>query len=269
LFCFFSLPASVLGLAEFPFVLFAILAGLGYFALNGNVGIFWRNLFCWAAFLGTIGEILCVCVPWTADSLGLWKYTFPDAEKWGLQLPMWLPIVWGDLHILYAGISLLIIYPTEHNIQPPSFLNTRISEILRFFAIMAVCSYGCYCWRYVHPVLLFPLTMGVTAFNSHWNTWHDILLYCIAGSIGSFGEILCMKRGLWIYSMPFFVESNIELFGTNIWLPGIPLTLFMAWGLSATGLWHLSKWAKSPLLLLAESFFEYLKAQKTSKQVKI
>ena len=100
---FISLPVVVLLFADFPIILFFALSMLTWVGLQ-NTGQIWKNLFAWAALLGTLGEMLCVLLPWTANGLGLWKYEFGNTGFLDKEIPLWLPLVWGDLHLLYTGL---------------------------------------------------------------------------------------------------------------------------------------------------------------------
>jgi hypothetical protein len=48
-----------------------------------------------------------------------------------------------------------------------------------------------------------------------------MLIFVIGGALGTLGEYICMKLGFWQYHYPFFMAI------------GLPLSLPLAWGLSA------------------------------------
>jgi hypothetical protein len=65
-----------------------------------------------------------------------------------------------------------------------------------------------------------------------WRGEKDILIFIIGGVLGTVGEFTCMKLGFWEYHYPFLRSI------------GVPISLPLAWGLSAVivgriaGIWE-------------------------------
>lgn len=214
-------PGLVLGIPGYPLAILAGLAALGWFATRGAHPM-WRRLFVQAAVYGTVGEAVCVMAPWGRDGTGLWIYAFPTPFGWKMDLPVWLPLVWGNLFVLFGAVACRV---TNGYAAPRG----RGAEFFRFLAVLLIMSYAAAMYRVVDPRILAFFTPFFCAFLLYWNTPRDLTAFLIAALLGSFGEILAMRQGLWIYTRPVFAGDAVA---RALGVPGIPLSLAMAWGLS-------------------------------------
>lgn len=228
-----GIPAAVLGLVPYPLVTLIALAGLATYVLYRRTDPSWRRLFLWAALFGTLGEAVCVYGHWTTDGRGLWIYAFPSPFGWNLKLPVWLPLVWGNLFMLFAGIAERVA-PTG----PPR----RGAEIGRYLMMLALVAYAGALFRIIDIRILWLFTPFFAAFVLYWNQSRDLAVFTCAAVLGSFGEILAMHQQLWFYTMPVISADWTSQLGVK----GIPLSLAMAWGLSAVFLTRLSGRAGTP-----------------------
>jgi hypothetical protein len=178
---------------------------------------------------GTLGEAICVLGEWTGDGRGLWYYTFPSPFGLSWKLPIWLPLVWGNLFVLFAGASDRICALFE--------IETRPQERVRFLLSIIVVAYGAVLFRTINVRILYVFTPFFAAFLLYWNSLRDLAVFFVAGTLGSIGEIIAMREGLWVYTMPKFSNE----FTTSLGVPGIPVSLAMAWGLSAVFLCRLAE----------------------------
>jgi hypothetical protein len=62
-----------------------------------------------------------------------------------------------------------------------------------------------------------------------WHEERDILIFITGGMLGTFGEYICMQQGFWHYHFPHFISI------------GLPVSLPMAWGLSAIIIGRIAK----------------------------
>ena len=62
-----------------------------------------------------------------------------------------------------------------------------------------------------------------------WHEERDVLIFITGGMIGTFGEYICMQQGFWHYHFPHFISI------------GLPVSLPMAWGLSAIIIGRIAK----------------------------
>lgn len=224
---FAGIPLFVLGLRSYPALIFLGLGALGWWTAFHRKDEFWKRLFCYAAFYGTVGEAICVAGSWSSSGEGLWSYNFPSLFGWNLPLPVWLPLVWGNLFVLFAALAGKL---------RSLGLGRRKNEGLRFFLVLLVVAYAGVLFRTIDSRILLVFTPFFTAFLLYWNSISDILLFIIAALLGTAGEILAMREGLWVYTRPMLREEWIVQLG----IPGLPISLAMAWGLSAIFLVRIS-----------------------------
>lgn len=62
-----------------------------------------------------------------------------------------------------------------------------------------------------------------------WHKDRDILIFIVGATLGTIGEAICMKVGFWHYHSPYFKAV------------GMPISLPMAWGLSAVIIGRIAK----------------------------
>jgi hypothetical protein len=215
-----GVPLVVIGLADWPIATLVFLVAIGRIQVRGRDR--WA-LFRNAAIYGTIGEAICVLLPWTPSGAGLWIYAFPGPFGTALRLPIWLPLVWGALFVLYADLrdALLDLLPRS--------ASERAIKRLRFLLVLPIVIYAGLLFRTIDIRILYVFTPFFTLFLLFWTRPRDLLLYYIAALLGSFGEILAMRFGLWAYTMPMWNNAMTDWIG----VPGLPVSLAMAWGLSA------------------------------------
>lgn len=215
-----GVPVSVIGFAQYPLVTLVLLGAVAWYVLRDR-NPFQLRLFGWAALFGTVGEAICVYGTWwTPDGRGLWTYAFPSP----LKLPIWLPLVWGNLFLLFTGVA--------DRIAP-----ARLGEPIRYLLMLAIICYAGFLYRTIDVRILWLFTPFFAAFILYWNSTKDLALFLVAAALGSFGEIIAMREGLWIYSKPLFTAGWVSKLG----VPGIPVSLAMAWGLSAVFLNRLAQ----------------------------
>lgn len=208
-------PAAVIGLADWQPAAMALLLALSWLLWRGATRE-WRRLFGLAAVLGTIGEVLCVLAPWTPDGRGLWVYHFPPLFGCDLPLPLWLPLVWGNLFTLFAALSGM-----------PAGIIRCGGEPVRYLLTLLIIAYAGVIYCYVALPLLILFTPFLAALLLYWNRAEDFTLFLVAGLGGTLGEFLAMRAGLWTYTMPVIRGE----WAVHLGLPGFPISLVMAWGL--------------------------------------
>ncbi len=213
------IPILVIDAAPFPLLILAGLAAILAWAVRPRADRSWKRIALWAAVLGTTGEALCVIPSWYPDGRGLWEYRFPNPFGLAWELPIWLPLVWANLFVLFTGLARRI--PGSGSSERPGFG--------RYLALLVIIAHAFAIARVVRIEILFGLVPLFAAFLLWWNTPRDLALYGIAAILGTFGEILAMREGLWIYTAPFFSAEFLKDLG----IPGLPISLPMAWGLCA------------------------------------
>jgi len=184
--------------------------------LGGAIGMelwFWRDradaaMMIGAALLGTPSEMLCV-------KLGVWTYRAPGIV---LGIPVWIPLVWASLFCLFRRLSLTMrsvtqrIWPDDKRLVTNIFFWALGGLILAYYFITV-------------SVIRKPMAAVYTVFMIpaviFWHGKGDMLTFVIGGALGTRGESICMKLGFWQYHYPFFRAM------------GLPLSLPLAWGLSA------------------------------------
>jgi hypothetical protein len=160
-----------------------------------------------AALLGTPSEIICV-------KYGVWSYRAPGLV-WGI--PVWIPLIWASLFCLFRRISMTILgvaqrsWPDSRIFWRRLFFGLLGAAILTYYVLVALTII-----RTIAAVYSFFMLLAVI----FWHKEKDILIFIVAGILGTFGEYICMKLGFWEYHFPFFRSI------------GLPISLPMAWGLS-------------------------------------
>jgi len=157
-----------------------------------------------AALLGTPSEMVCV-------HYGVWTY---DAPGLILGIPIWIPLVWGALFCLFRRLSITAV----------EFFSALPNK--RFFTLSIMISGIFILIYFVTTVMVIKkeIAIAYTVFMipaiifSHKE--RDILLFIIAGLLGTFGEYLSMNLGYWRYHFPYLASI------------GLPISLPLAWGLS-------------------------------------
>ncbi len=162
----------------------------------------------WAALLGTPSEMLCV-------HNGVWTYQAPGMI---MGIPVWIPLIWASLFCLFRRITLTILDLVNRRWPDPGASARKIlfgtmGAIIIFYFIWVALSIA----RSI--ALVYAIIILIAAI--FWRKERDILIFLVGGFLGTVGEFICMQLGFWQYQYPYF-ESV-----------GLPISLTMAWGLSA------------------------------------
>ncbi len=169
-----------------------------------------------AAVLGTPSEMLCV-------KFGVWSYHAPGLI---LGIPVWIPLIWASLFCLFQHITLTMLDLADRRWPDPTVLSRRI-----LFSILAAVIIIYYLWVVVSIARSIAMVYSVIFLIGiiFWHKERDILIFIVGGILGTIGEAICMQLGFWQYQYPFF--STI----------GMPISLPMAWGLSAVIIGRIAK----------------------------
>jgi len=162
----------------------------------------------WAAFLGTPSEMVCVYK-------GVWTYQAPGMI---LGIPVWIPLIWASLFCLFRRIVVTLLDLINRHWPDPNAFARKI-----LFRTLAVVIIAYFIWVAVSiaPSIaaVYALIVLIAAF--FWRQERDILIFLVGGFLGTLGEFICMQLGFWQYHYPYYKSV------------GLPLSLTMAWGLSA------------------------------------
>jgi hypothetical protein len=169
-----------------------------------------------AAILGTPSEMICV-------KYGVWTYEAPGLIG---GIPVWIPLIWASLFCLFRRITLtgLLIadrrWPLPDRIARKIVFGLLAGVILAYYLVVAL--------TISKSIVIVYTVIMVIAFI-FWNKERDILIFIIGGILGTFGEYICMQLGFWQYHFPHFRSI------------GLPISLPMAWGLSAVMIGRIAK----------------------------
>lgn len=171
-------------------------------------------LVAFATLFGTGGEMLC-CAP----GIELWIYKNPSF--WGI--PSWLPMIWPILMMTFTEMAAYM-----HELFSATVTEEGYRLILKL-AMALVLVYSVYTffriqWFIATVFFIFLVLMIIFAHKPF-----HIVLFWMAALGGSLGEYICIQNEVWYYTRPFFSEI------------GIPLSLPLAWGLSANIIFILSR----------------------------
>ena len=184
-----------------------------------------RAVFAAAALLGVFGELLC-----TAKGNSYWIYA-PGVCSFGLAIPFWLPLVWGFLMVLFNRMGRLLA-PLAEPIRWPLLIG-----ILTFLLVLPKLVYP----LYVHQAVLAAYGVFTGAMLFRWSTAEDAATCWAGGLMGTFGEYLCIRLGIWHY--PEWAWNLPWVFGEGT-VP-MPATLPLAWGLAAVIVRNSAAWYKA------------------------
>ena len=157
-----------------------------------------------AALLGTPSEIICV-------HYGVWTYAAPGLV---LGIPIWIPLVWGYLFCLFRRLSItacdIMALVSNKKLVNVSIIVLGALILIYFIATIMVIKkeIAIVYTAFMIPAILFG------------RKDKDILIFIIAGILGTLGEYISMNLGYWRYHFPYL---------TSI---GLPISLPLAWGLS-------------------------------------
>lgn len=187
-------------------ILTGVLAAIFLLALLFRFSRFKLVLAAFATLFGSSGEILCA-----APGIELWVYKNPS--YW--NIPSWLPMIWPILMMTFVEMATYIHDCLVRRVQ------REVSGLLVRLAMTLVLVYAMYTFIHIQWViasvfLVFLILMLVFARGPY-----NIVLFWMGAFGGSLGEYLCIRSGVWFYTRPFFADF------------GVPLSLPLAWGLSA------------------------------------
>ena len=165
----------------------------------------------WGIILGTFGEWACVRV-------GMWVYTHPGP----LGLPPWLPLVWPILMISFLEMS-------EYLDETGRGRFPRVYKVaVGLLLLLSLAATGLALRLVGGPIsLIFFLFLTLAVSFAH-RPFH-VILFATAAVIGFSGEFLCVRFGVWHYTRPVLRAI------------GMPVSLPLAWGLSALLVWLLAR----------------------------
>lgn len=206
--------SAICALFENNALLSVIMGALLIVALVHRFSRFKLILVAWAGLFGTMEEIIC-CTP----AVRLWIYKNPTF----LGLPGWLPMVWPILLLTFREMADYLNHVAEHHFRK------RTRTALTYVAIGLLVSYSGVAFFHIHKViagvfLIFLILMLIVS-----RDLKSLLLFWVAALGGSLGEYICIQNGVWVYTRPFFTAF------------GIPLSLPLAWGLSANIIFTLTR----------------------------
>jgi len=161
-----------------------------------------------AAILGTPSEMICV-------KTGVWTYHAPGLF---MGIPVWIPLIWASLFCLFRRIAGTL--HTLADILWPDRKSLSRKIVFAFLGGVILVYYILISTTIIRSIaIVYTVFMIVTVI--FWHGERDILMFFTGGILGTLGEAICMKLGFWEYHFPHF--SSI----------GMPVSLPMAWGLSA------------------------------------
>ncbi len=172
-------------------------------------------LVIFSSLFGVAGEILCC-------HYGLWVYN--NSSVWGI--PMWLPMVWPILLMTFSEVAGFLNDACERLLKPKVYV--ILIHILRGTILV----YAFFTFIFIHKVIasVFAVFLALMLIFSR-NRPYYVVLFLMAGSGGALGETICIANGVWYYKAFMFAVMGIT----------IPLSLPLAWGLSANIIYLLSR----------------------------
>ena len=164
------------------------------------------RLAAFATLFGAGGELLC-----TAPGINLWVYENPSF--W--NIPAWLPLIWPILLITFTDLATFVHQQIAIHLRGRVYWSiVRLSQALA--VVYALYTLVRIQWVIASVFLVFFVLLFLYARQPD-----SIVLFWVAAVGGSMGEYICIQSGVWHYTRPFFAEF------------GVPLSLPLAWGLSA------------------------------------
>ena len=159
-----------------------------------------------ATLFGAGGELLC-----TAPGINLWVYEHPSF--W--NIPAWLPLIWPILLITFTDLATFV-----HQ-QIATHLSGKVYWLIVHLGQALAVAYSLYTFVRIQWVIASVFLAFFVLLVLYARQPDRIVLFWVAAVGGSIGEYICIQSGVWHYTRPFFAEF------------GVPLSLPLAWGLSA------------------------------------
>jgi hypothetical protein len=169
-----------------------------------------------AAILGTPSEMAAV-------HFGVWTYRAPGLV---IGVPVWLPLVWAYLFCLFRRMSFTFLTVSRRRPTANRWIH-RVGAVL-------ILAYGVAIILVVRRTIAAVYAATFLPAAAFWHKDRDVLIFIIAGILGTFGEYMCMKLGFWQYKYPIIKSI------------GLPVSLPLAWGLSGVIISRIATiWEKS------------------------
>lgn len=150
----------------------------------------------------------------------IWIYARPDVGG----LPIWLFWIWGYLMVTFTRLAVW----GHQRLHLALAAQPGLRRALKYLALAGVVGYGAVVASTVAPVFTgFYVVFGLGA-CVYARGGFTLMLFWVAALLGLIGEASAIAAGVWTYTRPFFTQ----------W--GIPISMPLAWGLSAVILHHLS-----------------------------
>jgi hypothetical protein len=169
-----------------------------------------------AALLGTPSEMICV-------KYGVWTY---DAPGLFMGIPVWIPLIWASLFCLFRRIAGTLhsladkMWPGRKSLSRKIVFSLLAGVIVVYYIMISI--------AIIRSIaIVYTVIMLITVI--FWHEERDILIFITGGMLGTLGEYICMQQGFWHYHFPHFISI------------GLPVSLPMAWGLSAIIIGRIAK----------------------------
>ena len=159
---------------------------------------------------------------------GVWTYFGPGLI---MGLPFWLPLVWAFLFCLFRHMSITgldivsLVWPDQK--QRPR----RIAYILLGLIVVG---YSIFTLIEIRRSIAIIYSIFLILSLVFWRKERDVLVFIIAGILGTMGEYISIRQGFWVYHFPYFRQI------------GLPLSLPLAWGLTAVIVTNIARWWEKP-----------------------
>ena len=154
-----------------------------------------------AAVLGPFAEYLSV-------AHDIWEYKVPSP----FILPLWLPLVWGYLVVLFRELAIFF------DCKVLTFSGKKLKLTAHWMLGLLVLGYCIWTLSAIRREIALVYGVFVVIGLIFWRSKQDILTFWIGGILGTLGEYLCLRRGMWEYAFPYFKSI------------GLPISLLLAWG---------------------------------------
>lgn len=184
-------------------------------------------------FLGFFALFVGVTMEYGFCYYNWWIYANPTIGG----LPIWLPFTWVIIMITSGELSDFIEKALRQR------LSSGVYQTLILFLAALFFAYAFFTFAHISRVLSYIFGGILICVVIFGHRPFNVIYFYTTAFMGSVGEIICMKFGVWYYTAPYFVKL------------GIPLSLPLAWGLSANIIWILAM-ALSRRSLKHETGFE-------------
>jgi hypothetical protein len=173
-------------------------------------------VFLLAGFIGFIMEYLCTAV-WHA-----WTYSYPSTIVLPFNsvyktLPGWLFLFWGYFTVIIINLAAII---EEWLYTSVFWRNRALKRTIAILAWLIIIELAILANTVIGPGRYAYYLVLCLVMLYFWHTPNDLITFYIAGVYATFGEWVCIQRGLWAYTSLYIPEFSV------------PVTLPLAWGFS-------------------------------------